>query len=457
MKKKHLFLCLLALLGSTTLQAYDAYIGGIYYNFDAGTNSARVTYKVYNSTSNNSAYSGSVVIPEKVVYNDVEYSVTMIESYAFSKCTNLSTVKIPNTVTTIGVSAFSNCSSMTSASIGDGVTQIASCAFLNCSALKAVSIGSSVSTYGTEVFKGCNQLTAVTAKRVTPASIQSDVFYNQANATLYVPYSSINAYKAAANWKSFKSIEELDSSPIITFADDKVKSICVSYYDINGDCELSQHEVMAVTSLPYFYNNTEITSFNELQYFVGLTSINAYFYGCSNLTSVTIPGTITSIGYNTFNGCTSLTSIVIPEGVTSIGESAFSGCSSLTSIAIPNSLTSIARYAFDGCTNLEKVIVSDIAAWCGVSFYDGSTNPLSLAHHLFIDENTEITDLVIPDGVASLGSYTFYGCTGLTSVTIPNGVASTGNSTFYGCTGLTSVTLPESVTTIGSSTFNGCI
>ena len=135
--------------------------------------------------------------------------------------------------------------------------------------------------------------------------------------------------------------------------------------------------------------------------------------------------------------------------MTSIGSSAFYGCRGLTSVTIGNSVESIGNGAFYGCSGLTKVIVNDIAAWCNISFGSFSaSNPFYYAKHLYSDENTEITNLVIPDGVTSIGSRAFASCTGLTSVTIPNSVTSIGSSAFSSCKGLTSVTIPNSVTTM---------
>ena len=157
--------------------------------------------------------------------------------------------------------------------------------------------------------------------------------------------------------------------------------------------------------------------------------------------------------------------VVIPEEVTymnrtrkvtCIGNYAFYSCSGLTSVTIPNSVTSIGGFAFDRCKGLKKVIVKDIAAWCGIKFDNSYSNPLYYAKHIYCDEDTEITNLIIPNSVTSIGGYAFYGCSGLTSITIPNSVTSIGESAFYECSGLTSVTIPNSVTSIGDCTFYGC-
>lgn len=201
------------------------------------------------------------------------------------------------------------------------------------------------------------------------------------------------------------------------------------------------------------YGLTSVTIPNSV------TSIGQYaFEDCLGLTSVTISNSLTSIDEGVFDECSGLISVTIPNSVTSIGSSAFSGCSGLISVTIPNSVTSIGSYAFYSCSNLAKVIIPDIAGWCEHSIvYKGDcSNPLKIAGQIYSDENTEIKNLVIPDGITSIGDNVFMGCTGLTSVTIPNSVTSIGNSAFYGCSGLNSITIPNSVTSIGRSVFSGC-
>ena len=159
---------------------------------------------------------------------------------------------------------------------------------------------------------------------------------------------------------------------------------------------------------------------------------------------------VLEIAERAFRGCTALTSITIPNSVTSIGSDAFAYCSGLTSITIP-----IENFAFWGCTGLTSVHITDLAAWCKIDFYDCDSNPLTYAHHLYLN-GQEIKDLVIPNSVTSIGEYAFYGCSGLTSVTIPNSVTRIGVEAFSGCSGLTSVTIPNSVTRIGYRAFQYC-
>ena len=224
-----------------------------------------------------------------------------------------------------------------------------------------------------------------------------------------------------------------------------------------------------------FKNCSDLTSLTLPS---SVTRIGDYaFYNCSGLTSLTLPSSVTSIGEFAFMYCSGLTSLTISSGVTSIGMSAFEYCSSLTSLTLPSSVNEIGIYAFHGCSGLTSLTLpSSVTSSIRDYIFDGlkecnyfidSDLETYLAHthdwkYIPVDEikyyhnGQELTKLEIPSGVDKIGSYSFYKGVNLTSLTLPSSVTSIDRSAFEGCSGLTSLTLPSSVTAIGGSAFEGC-
>ena len=326
----------------------------------------------------------SVTIPD---------SVTSIGSSAFGGCSNLESIAlpfvgatasgtrnthfayifgasdpgetsgfIPSSLKTVVIAggnicgmAFCNCDSLTSVAIGDGVTSIGNEAFEDCDSLTSVTIGNGVTSIGWWAFEDCNSLTSVTiGNGVT--SIDRRAFEG-CSRLVYHEYG--NAYYLGNDQNPYHALIKATSKSITSVA------------------------IHADTKVIY----------------------GSAFYCCASLTSVTIPDSVTSIGDSTFSGCTGLTSVAIPDSVTSIDSQAFYECRSLASVAIPDSVTSIGDEAFRGCTSL--------------------------------------TSLTIGNSVTSIGDEAFCGCTSLTSVTIPDSVTSIGDDAFYYCTSLRSATFAD--------------
>lgn len=182
-------------------------------------------------------------------------------------------------------------------------------------------------------------------------------------------------------------------------------------------------------------NGNEVSVTYKTYYYSSHTA----YYLSDYTGDVVIPATVT------FNGKT------FP--VTKIGDHAFYQNGAVTSITIPSTITTIGWSAFEYCTALTRVNISDIAAWCNLNFMD--VFPLYCPYHLFLN-GEEITDLVIPESITSIRRAAFCQCLGLASVTIGNSVITIGDNAFEDCTGLTSVRIGNSVTEIGQVAFEGC-
>lgn len=234
-----------------------------------------------------------------------------------------------------------------------------------------------------------------------------------------------------------------EPSDIIVFADEKVKTRLVARFDSNGDGELSYEEAASVTSIEGVLTIKTITSFDEFQFFTGVTSIpDAYFREWTHLTSIVLPPNLTSIGEYAFYNCESLISIDnIPKSVSFIGKYAFYGCSKMTSSISLDGLTEIGDYVFWGCSSLTTVVFHDCLEGIGqYAFYNCSS----------------LASISLPISVLSIGKYAFRGCTSLSSIIIPEKVTTIEAYSFLGCSGLTTVAFHDKLNKIGDGAFSGC-
>jgi subtilisin family serine protease len=351
---------------------------------------------------------GSIVIPETLDGR----TVTQIEASAFSGQTGMSQITIPASITNIGSNAFENCTSLTNVALSNNLTSIGNSAFKGCSSLSSITMPNSVTTVDSSAFENCTSLTNVALPN-NLTSIGNSAFKGCTSLTsITIPFVG-NSKTATGNDAKFVYIFGTIPNQLRTVI-------------ITGGTNLPQDA----------------------------------FYNCSNLTSITIPDSVTSIGSNAFKGCYNLINLTIPNSVTSLGSSVLSGCSSLTSISIPfvgKSRTAIDHYAkfgyLFGSTPYDE---GDVIDQNGVNYYIPInletvevTSGTNIPQDAFFNYSW-LTSITLPNTVTSIGSNAFYNCYSLTNPTMPNALTSIGSNAFYYCLSLTSLTIPDSVTSLGS-------
>ena len=379
-----------------------------------------LVYEVYADHVEITDYTGDateVVIPSKIK----RIPVTVIGESAFSNCSDLTDIVIPDSVTSIGGNAFSSCSSLTSIALPSAITSIGESTFYGCTSLTSIEIPGSVTSIGEYAFRGCSGLT---------------------------------------------DIEIPDSVTCIGGG---------AFFECSGLTGIDLPDSITSINNYLFY---ECTSLTDIEIPDGVTQIgHLSFHNCYNLTSIDLPDSITVINGDAFWDCSSLTSIDLPDSLTYIGDRAFHDCSSLISIEIPTSVTYIGAEAFYLCESLTGIHVDEnnpnyssddrgvlfdkaktrlICAPCGIkgtyTIPDGVTE---IGYGAF-SQCIDLTAVEIPDSVTYIGAYAFSWCKSLTSINLPIGVTCIDYGTFLACYRLPSIEIPRSVTYIGSSAFNAC-
>jgi Flp pilus assembly protein protease CpaA len=315
-----------------------------------------VVYPNYSKDDNDfySGYpkpAGTLEIPSSVTNGEITYSVTSIDGYAFTGCSGLKSVAIPESVESIDGYAFFGCSGLTSVTIPNSVTSIGSCAFSGCSGLKSVAIPESVESIDDYAFSGCSGLTSVTIPN-SVTSIGSSAFEECSNLTTVTISEGVTNIGEAAFFRCF-SLTSVTIPNSVTSIGDMAFDYCTSLASVaigNSVTSIGSsafEDCISLASIVIAEENTKYDSRNNCNAIIE-TETNTLVLGCKN---TIIPNTITSIGWFAFYHCKDLTSVSIPNSVTYIGGNAFVDCSNLTSVTIPNTVTYIGNGAFAFCAN----------------------------------------------------------------------------------------------------------
>lgn len=394
------------------------------------------TYYIHNNTAIitdcSTTLSGDIVIPDKLG----NYPVTSIDTGAFSGCSSLTGVTIPEGVTTIGSSAFKNCSSLTAITMPDTIKNVDNAAFEGCKNLVKVNI--------TDVKNWCE--IAFFDVSSNPLYYAKNLYVNNNLITdLVIPegVSSI-PYATFYNCTGFESVTFPDSltsvGQMAFYGCTNISKVHTN--DIGNWCEIDFYDV---TANPLFYANKLYLNGNPVTNVIipdGTTKIGSCaFARCYDIKNLTIPDSVTSIGTGAFNRCTGLTEVIIPDFLTRIGSSAFYGCTSLENVIIGNHVESIGDSAFYNCSELADVTVPDSVVSVGGSAFNNCTS---------------LKSVVLGNGVKSIGSYAFSGCSNLEKLVLGNSVESIEAYAFSDCASLNGITFPDSVKTVYHGLFRNC-
>lgn len=470
---------------------------------NAATTSGIFDYEIVDSKATITKYTGTATeleIPSQLG----GYPVTAIGANSFENCTTIQSVTVPYGVTSIGEYAFHNCPNLETINLPDGITSIGKNAFHGTkyygeqnNESHSVYIGKYLIYVNWRDYAG----ETFTIKDGT-CLIANEAFKSVRIKNLTIPQSvAFIGNNAFYNCSYLESVEI--SEGVVTIGDYAFQD-CLSLTSVtipdsvttigseafNGCAVLTSitigDNVINMGENPFF--NTAYYG-DESNWQDGVLYIDNYLIDVQEtVSSCTIKEGTVMICAWAFNFCENLSTITIPDSVERIGMRAFRLCSNLRSVKIGSGVTTIASNAFQECESLSRVYISDIAKWCEIDFENAKSNPLYYALRLYLN-NRQITDLVIPDSVISIGNYAFYNCA-LNSVSIPDTIKSIGTDAFYGCTAssvyitdianwcgidfanadsnpfdkylyldkqlVTSLSIPEDVTKINDYAFYGC-
>ena len=399
-------------------------------------------------------------------------SIKAIEEYAFYNCSALTNVVLPQSIISIEDYAFSGCHSLENIILHDGIEKIGKCAFRSCHALEVINIPSKVSSIEEYSFSYCQSLRTIDLSKSIETIDQYAFYY--CSELSDITFSDKLTTIGVAAFKDCHNIKEIIVPAGVKHLSNSAFASCINLTDVilSEGIEAIEHTA---------FNNCK--NLKNVSFPSTLKSIDEFAFASSALVNVKLPDNLMSIGKNCFLSSSNLESVIIPASVTTIGTWAFGGCSeTLVLYCYPD--TAAVRFAIneaikymliseDGFLNWN--IVDGALSITGIGAMPEYTSSALPEWHEFTDE---IVEVVIAEGITSVGNYAFYNLPNIKTVSIPDSVISIGvsafqnsgietidlsngvlniwNYAFAGCKNLKEIVLPDSTQSIGDFTFAGC-
>ena len=406
----------------------------------------------------------------------IGYNVQEINKYAFFQCNGLENVTFPTSLKIIGMQAFDR-NNLETLVIPEGVEEIYEMAFSNCENLAYITLPDTLTFIGNNAFGVITSLSGGISTSTAYAANED----NWENGLLYIGKYLIKAdteLEGAVTVKDgtiglassvFSGCQNITS--VIFPESIAMKEFTSTFYECYALTSVNLPASLTSIGYDMFYKCNALESFTIPE---GIEYIGELAFGdCELLSSVTFPSTLKEIGAGAFKRCAALKSVNIPDNVEIIGDSAFLG-TGLTSIHIPANVTYFGESAVEGCVDLEEITVdagNTVYHVVGNSLVEKETKTLiaatkntvipadgsvmAIGNYAFAG-HTELTEITIPAQVTVLGEGVFQNCENLTTITLHNGITEIGAYAFDGCSNLEEITLPNGITEIGDYTFRNC-
>lgn len=408
---------------------------------------------------------------------DVKLSAALvgIPAFAFAECGGLVDIEIPASVTEFGEGAFVDCDALEEVIIEDGsvLTVVGKDAFNGCKYLEDINLPDGVSAICESAFEGCKNLEVLNVTdNITTfgrnAIKNTDIELTDEKGASYLKVGE-NAYAILVSIH-VKTLEEgtltVNKGTVIipelvllgytSKATERIKSIVVeaenTVYSAIGNCIIKDGTVIMGIETSTIPEDASVTAIGKYAFYQceGLVSVTIpsnittiaaeAFYGAEDLKTVVMANSVSEIGEKAFAFCDKLESVTLSTGLDTIGTSVFAACTSLKSIIIPYGITSVATSAFEGCSDLKTVI------------FPASVERIE--EKAFMGCGFEV--LGLPNTIKYVGDYAFATCESVETLDLPDSAEYIGEGAFAGCTALTAIEIPATIGYIGKAVFYGC-